>query len=88
MLAKKGGYAVQRCYRMEARNPTELATLVHRAKARMRRDAEDRKRLGLPRLVPATASPRETSPSGTDAPNVDLICSHAKSKSKSPPFLE
>jgi hypothetical protein len=24
MLAKRGGYAVQRCYRMEGRNPTEL----------------------------------------------------------------
>jgi hypothetical protein len=46
--AKKGGYAVQRRYRMEGRHPTELATQVHRNNARMRRDAERRKRLGLP----------------------------------------
>jgi len=38
---------VQRCYSMEGRNPTELATQVHRAKARMRKEAQRRKRLGL-----------------------------------------
>lgn len=48
MQAKKGGYAAQRRYRMEGRNPAEVATWVHRAKARMRKEAEERKRLGLP----------------------------------------
>ena len=48
MRAKKGGYAVQRRYRMEGRDPTELATLVHRNNARMRRDAQERQRKGLP----------------------------------------
>jgi hypothetical protein len=47
MRAKKGGYAVQRRYRMEGRNPTETATQVHRANARMRKEAERRKRAGL-----------------------------------------
>jgi len=66
MNAKKGGYAVQRRYRMEGRHPTEVATLVHRANARMRQDAEERKRLGLLH-EPVTASRWKTSPSGTDA---------------------
>lgn len=65
---------MQRCYRMEGKNPTELATWVHRAKARMRRDAEDRKRLAC-HLVPATDSPREMSPSGTgDRPTKPWNC--------------
>jgi len=34
MNAKKGGYAVQRLYRMQGRDPTEVATLAHRANAR------------------------------------------------------
>lgn len=48
MQAKKGGYAVQRRYRMEGRHPTQAATQVHRANARIRKDVEERKRLGLP----------------------------------------
>ncbi|HXY53025.1 MAG TPA: hypothetical protein VEI01_26505 [Terriglobales bacterium] len=49
MNAKRGGYAVQRRYLMEGRDhPTEKATQVHRANARMRRDAKERERLGLP----------------------------------------
>ena len=48
MLAMKGGYAVQRRYRLEGRRPTEIATQVHRANARTRRDAKERERLGLP----------------------------------------
>ena len=48
MLAKRGGYAVQRSYRMQGRNSTELATWVHRGKARMLRDVKERQRLGLP----------------------------------------
>ena len=48
MLAKRGGKAVQRQYRHEGRHPTETATQVHRVKARMRQDAERRKRAGLP----------------------------------------
>lgn len=51
MRAKKGGYAVQRRYRMEGRRPTEVATQAHRANARMRQDAERRRRLGLPPRV-------------------------------------
>src|SRR5262249_47008734 len=48
MLAKRGGYAVQRMYRQEGLRPTAIATLIHRNNARMRRDAEQRKRAGLP----------------------------------------
>jgi hypothetical protein len=48
MHAKRGGKAVQWKYRHEGRIPTVVATQVHRAKARMRREDEDRKRLGLP----------------------------------------
>lgn len=48
MLAKRGGKAVQRMYRREGRNPTELATQVHRNNARMRQDADGRIRAGLP----------------------------------------
>jgi hypothetical protein len=44
MNAKKGGYAVQRAYRHEGRNPTLAATQAHRAKAEARR----RRKLGLP----------------------------------------
>ncbi len=47
MLAKRGGKAAQRMYRHEGRNPTELATQVHRNNARMRQDAEQRKLTGL-----------------------------------------
>ena len=49
MLAKRGGKAVQWRYRHEGRHPTEIATQVHRAKARLRREDADRERLGLPR---------------------------------------
>lgn len=48
MLAKRGGKAVQWRYRHEGRHPTEIATQVHRANARTRRDAKERERLGLP----------------------------------------
>ena len=48
MRAMKGGYAVQRRYRLEGRRPTEIATQVHRANARARKDAKDRERRGLP----------------------------------------
>jgi len=48
MLAMRGGHGVQRRYRMEGRHPTDIATQVHRANARMRREAAERKRLGLP----------------------------------------
>ena len=48
MLASRGGKAVQWRYRHENRNPTGVASQVHRAKVRMRRDDEERKRLGLP----------------------------------------
>jgi len=48
MLAKRGGKAVQRKYRHEGRRPTEIATQVRRADARMRKDSEERKRQGLP----------------------------------------
>ena len=51
MRAKKGGYAVQRRYRMEGRHPTETATQAHRANARIRREAKRRERLGLPPKV-------------------------------------
>ena len=48
MLAKRGGLAVQRLYRREGRdNPIELAHLVRRNNARMRREAKERERLGL-----------------------------------------
>jgi hypothetical protein len=48
MLARRGGKAVQRRYRHEGRHPTETATQVHGANARMRQDAERRKHAGLP----------------------------------------
>jgi hypothetical protein len=48
MHAKRGGYAVQRRYRMEDRHPTEIATQAHRANARLRGDAERRRCAGLP----------------------------------------
>jgi hypothetical protein len=48
MAAKKGGYAVQRKYQEEGRRPTEIASQVHCANARMRKEAARRKREGLP----------------------------------------
>src|SRR5690349_8282624 len=48
MNAKKGGYAVQRLYRHEGRNPTEAATYEHQFRAKLRREDARRKRLGLP----------------------------------------
>jgi hypothetical protein len=48
MNAKKGGYAVQRKYRAEGRHPTEKATYARLAALNVRREAERRKRLGLP----------------------------------------
>lgn len=47
MLAKRGGTVVQLSYRHEGRHPTEIATAVHKANARIRKDAAERKRLGL-----------------------------------------
>jgi hypothetical protein len=59
MRAKKGGYAVQRRYRIEGRDrPTELATQVHRNNARMRQESSaEGWRAYHP--VPATGSPYE-----------------------------
>jgi hypothetical protein len=48
MLAQRGGRAVQRKYRLEGRNPTEAATWARLADLKLRKDAEHRKRLGLP----------------------------------------
>jgi hypothetical protein len=48
MHAKRGGLAVQRMYRREGRNPTEAATYERLFKAKLRREAERRKALGLP----------------------------------------
>jgi hypothetical protein len=52
MRAKKGGYAVQRRYKVEGRNPTTRATHMSRwiRKTRKRRQQEDQERLrhGLP----------------------------------------
>jgi hypothetical protein len=48
MNAKKGGYAVQRRYRAEGRHPTEKATQARLADLKVRKEAERRKRLGLP----------------------------------------
>jgi hypothetical protein len=56
MLAKRGGYAVQRCYGMEGRtgfaHPAHKAAITSAAqrkwRKRQRQDAEERKRLGLP----------------------------------------
>jgi hypothetical protein len=52
MRAKKGGYAVQRKYRLEGRNPTAHATHmskhIRQARKRRKREAEERARLGLP----------------------------------------
>ena len=49
MRAIRGGLAVQRLYRREGRdNPIELAHLVRKNNARMRREAKERERLGLP----------------------------------------
>jgi len=46
--ATKGGYAVQRKYRAEGRHPTEKATHARLADLKVRKEAERRKRLGLP----------------------------------------
>jgi hypothetical protein len=52
MRAKKGGYAVQRRFRREGRNPTARAThmskWVRKARKRRQKEAEERARLGLP----------------------------------------
>jgi hypothetical protein len=48
MNAKKGGYAVQRSYRAEGRHPTEKATHARLADLKIRKEAERRKRMGLP----------------------------------------
>lgn len=48
MAAKKGGYAVQRRYRVEGRHPTAKATQVRLAYCRAKKEAERRKALGLP----------------------------------------
>jgi len=48
MLGKRGGKAVQHLYRMEGRHPTENATHVGLADLKVRKEAERRKRLGLP----------------------------------------
>ena len=53
MLAKRGGKAVQWKYRHEGSQPTEIATQVHRANARTRKEAAERKRLGLPTPIPS-----------------------------------
>jgi hypothetical protein len=52
MQAKKGGYAVQRQYRNEGRNPTARAThmskWIRKTRKLRREQAEERARLGLP----------------------------------------
>lgn len=48
MLSKKGGKAVQQRYRLEGRHPTQAATDARLAALRARKEAERRKRLGLP----------------------------------------
>ncbi len=48
MNATKGGYAVQRKYRAEGTHPTEKATQSRLADLKVRKEAERRKRLGLP----------------------------------------
>jgi hypothetical protein len=52
MRATLGGYAVQRRYRQEGRNPTAIAThmskYIRRYRKRKREEAEKRARLGLP----------------------------------------
>ena len=51
MNGKKGGYAVQRMYRCEGRNPTEKATSVRVIKQKLEREAERREQMGLPPKV-------------------------------------
>jgi hypothetical protein len=48
MNAKKGGYAVQRRYRAEGRDPTRKATHVRLAKLKAKAAAERRREVGLP----------------------------------------
>jgi len=48
MNAKNGGYAVQRLYRREGRNPTEIATLVRVAKQRRLKEDVQRQLAGMP----------------------------------------
>ena len=52
MLAKRGGYALQRKLRLEGKHPTAYATrcrvLKQNAKKRARAEAEMRTRMGLP----------------------------------------
>ena len=48
MFHRKGGYAVQRRYLWEGRNPTATARAVREGKRQLRRKAEERQRLGLP----------------------------------------
>ena len=48
MNGKKGGYAVQRMYRCEGRNPTQKATSVRVNKQKLQREAKRRERIGLP----------------------------------------
>jgi hypothetical protein len=48
MNAKKGGYAVQRRYRAEGRNPTESATYARLAKQKRHKEDLRRKQAGLP----------------------------------------
>jgi len=48
MLAMRGGHGVQRLYRREGRNPTEIATLVRLAKQKRRKEDAQRQLSGLP----------------------------------------
>jgi hypothetical protein len=52
MASKKGGYAVQRRYKLEGRNPTARAThmskWIRKSRKLRRKQAEERTRLGLP----------------------------------------
>jgi hypothetical protein len=48
MNAKKGGYAVQRKYQHEGRHPTEKATRARVTGLKLKREAEKRRKLGLP----------------------------------------
>jgi hypothetical protein len=52
MRAKKGGYAVQRRYKLEGRNPTACAThmskCIRETRKQRQKEAEERTRLGQP----------------------------------------
>jgi hypothetical protein len=52
MMAKKGGYAVQRRYKVEGRNPTVRAThmskMIRKARKLRHGQAEERTQFGLP----------------------------------------